>query len=561
MNRCLIAVLCALAVLPGWTGCRSGAGPAAPAAVAFANGRLTQPAPSADEIESPLRVAAAPSPRVVSAGEMPLPEAGAGQPRVQVMPPVQRGGHPAVIESVTLPNEDLHGYAFPGVGAELPPPPQSDLAREMWAEDAPADVSQPHRAEGPLPGAVPESPAPAAPAEEPVPVVAPVVEAAAPEPAPETPAPVVAPILAPIAPAPLPESTAAPAPAMNGWVGDAPVSPAPNLNRYEIGPGDVIEFQSFNDPLLSREATVRYDGYVSLPLIADLRVAGMTRDEAESAARAAYGRVFREPQLSLLVTESGSKTYTVVGDIATPGVYPYTRQTSLIDAISIAGGLRPRNTSSSVGGFVGITGQLTKAFVIRHADGGRHVLQYDLRGLGKPGAHASAAPIYYGDVIYVPEGVNLVYVLGESRNPVIVELTEGMTLLQLLSLSGGFNESTARLRSVVLIRQIDESESKVMLVNVRQMLRGAPDIRLNPGDIVYIPRKHMVRIQEFVQRFTGTLSPVLNLYTDAVNAYYAKDLAEALTREPEQSRTLQILGNIEQFGSSTQNIVDLYRRP
>lgn len=349
--------------------------------------------------------------------------------------------------------------------------------------------------------------------------------------------------------------------AQGGLVAQLPLPSGGGFGAYRIGAGDTLEFESYNDPALSRELVVRYDGVVSLPLIPDMPVSGKTREEAESEVKQAYRRVFKDPQLSLLVRETGSKTYSVVGDISEPGVYPYKGPTRLIEALSLAGGLRDRNSSSNVGGFVGITGQLTKAFVIRSNESGRDVLQYDLRGLGRPGAHASEAPIFPGDLIYVPEGVNLVYVLGESRNPVIVELTEGMTLLQLLALSGGFNTSTARLRSVVLIRQRDAERAEVLHVNVREMLNGGPDLLLNPGDILYIPRKRLVNLQEFVGRLTGSVLPVLDLYNSAVNAYYAKDLAEAILDEPSENRTLRVLGQLEQFGTSTQNLVNLFAPP
>lgn len=333
------------------------------------------------------------------------------------------------------------------------------------------------------------------------------------------------------------------------------------FGAYSIGAGDTLEFQSFNDETLNRELVVRFDGHISLPLIPDIKVAGMTREQAEMEVRTAYAAIFRDPQISLLVRETTSKTFTIMGDIESPGVYPYTGNTSLIEAISAAGGLRRRNSSSSVGGFVGITGQLTKAFIVRTIDGERQILPYDLRGIGEPGAHASDAPVYFGDLIYVPEGVNLVYVLGESSNPVIVELTEGMTLLQLLSLSGGFNSSTARLRNVVLLRQVNEEETRVMNMNVRKMLRSGGDFPLNPGDIVYIPQKWLVRLSEFVTRFTGSVSPILNMYTSAVDAYYAKDLAQTALEEPRNLRTLERLTEIEQFGTSTQNLIDLFGAP
>lgn len=330
---------------------------------------------------------------------------------------------------------------------------------------------------------------------------------------------------------------------------------------YLIGAGDMLEFLSFDDENLNRELTVRYDGRVSLPLIPDQNVANQTRAAAEDQLRLAYAKVFREPQLSLIVKEPASKTFLVMGDVATPGRITYTRRTSLVEAITLAGGLRQRNTSSSTGGFIGITGQLTKAFVVRHVNGQREVYEYDLRHMGQPGAHASEAEVYYGDIIYVPEGVNLVYLLGESRNPVIVELTEGMRLLQLLALSGGFDTSTAKLSSVVLLRQVSKDETKVMHMNVREMLKTGRDFPLQPGDIVYIPRKTLVRLEEFIARITGSITPVIDLYRSAVDAYYVNDLNRQLLDAGTENNTLRILQDIESFGTSTSNILDLYRRP
>ncbi len=331
---------------------------------------------------------------------------------------------------------------------------------------------------------------------------------------------------------------------------------------YRLGAGDKVEFQSFNDEKLSREElVVRFDGYLSLPLIPDVAVGNLARSEAEERIREEYRSIFRDPQIALIVRDAASKSYAIVGDVEKPGVYPFTTNTKLIEAISLAGGLRRRSSSSSVGGFVGVTGQLTKAFIIRTVNGQREVLQFDLRSLGTSGAHDSEVQIRFGDLIYIPEGVNLVYLLGESRNPVIVELTEGMKLLQLLALSGGFDSSTARLTGVVLMRQVDGESTQILKMNVREMLRTGKDVALVPGDIVYIPRKRLIALQEFVSRFTGSISPVLDLYTSAVDAYFAKDLQQSLIDQGGGNRTLEVLNNLESFGSSTSNIVDLFRRP
>lgn len=315
------------------------------------------------------------------------------------------------------------------------------------------------------------------------------------------------------------------------------------FGEYQIEAGDTLQFISFNDDALSQtDIVVRYDGHVSLPLIPDIKVGGRTRNEAEALIREAYGNIYREPEIALIVSTPDSKQYTVIGDIATPGKYPYTRPTTLNEAIFEAGGLRERQTSSGGdGGFVGLAGQVTQAYIIREVDGERQVIPHDLRGLIKPGDHEGDSPVFYGDLVYVPEGVNLVYLLGESASPRIVELTEGMTLLQMLSLSGGFDTRRASLKNVILLRQEDESMSSVHKINIKEMLsKGGADVVLQPGDIIYLPTRTLLRLKEWVEDFTGIISPWLDLYNSAVNAYFAYDLQDETLTALERTNSVSV---------------------
>jgi hypothetical protein len=104
----------------------------------------------------------------------------------------------------------------------------------------------------------------------------------------------------------------------------------------------------------------------------------------------------------------------------------------------------------------------------------------------------------------------------------VFAVSEGMTLLQLLARAGSFSESTARLHQVVLMREESNTKSKIMLVNVRQIMKTGQDILIVPGDIIYLPRKPLTNLGEFVSRFTGTVSPVLSLYRQAWDTYYTK---------------------------------------
>ncbi|MCX5770574.1 MAG: polysaccharide export protein [Candidatus Hydrogenedentes bacterium] len=313
---------------------------------------------------------------------------------------------------------------------------------------------------------------------------------------------------------------------------DAAAQPAPaptESGSFKIGEGDILHLELFDDTTLNREVAVRYDGYVSLPLINELHVAGQTPADAEAMVRDAYKSVFRQPRVSLTVVEPESKSFFVLGDVAQPKEYPYKRPINLLQAINTAGGLRVdnQNTDSTIGA----QGQLTKAFIIREVGGRRDVLAYDLTGLSHPGEHPSQAPVLPGDIVYIPEGVNLVYVLGEILAPRVYPLIEGMTLLELVARAGGPVEETARMRSIVLFRKLEGGQTEAMLIDLRRALQTGYSPTLEPGDIVYIPRNPLVRLHDNLMHFTRlteTVSPLLGLYMQAYDTYYTRERYDRL---------------------------------
>lgn len=290
--------------------------------------------------------------------------------------------------------------------------------------------------------------------------------------------------------------------------------------EYRIEAGDVLEFRSLDDESLSRSVTVRYDGHISLPLVPDITVENRTRDEATAMVRDAYSAVFIDPQVSLSITQPTSKTFHVMGDVSNPNEYPYTRPISVLDAINNAGG--PRLNQRRGESFVGARASLTKALVIRRYGGAREVIECDLSGFAEAGPFSSDILVMPRDIIYVPEGVNLVYVLGEVRTPDVYQLIQGTKLLQLLTRAGGPTPSTARLGHVVLLREVADGSTQILVVDVKQILKTGQDIEMKAGDIVYIPRKPLITVQEFVGRFTSSTSPLMSLYRQAWDTWYTK---------------------------------------
>ncbi len=327
-----------------------------------------------------------------------------------------------------------------------------------------------------------------------------------------------------------------------------PEQPEPDVDlAYRITPGDMLSFRSFDDEKLSMQTVVRYDGCISLQMIPDLHVAGLSREEAEEAIREAYSTLYVDPQLTLTIMDAKGKVFTVLGEVARPAEYPYTRPISLLDAISAAGGMRVNQRSGD--SYIGGQGQLVKAFIIREHSGERQVMDFDLRNFRHSGPHPSDARVLPGDIVYVPESQNLVYLLGEVGRANVYAITEGLTLLRLLAFASGFQESTARLRHVLLLREINETETKIMVADVRHIIKTGQDVLLEPGDVIYVPRKRLVNAREFVQQATGTISPILSLgqqvmslYTQAYDAYYMKDRMDLLFKSG-ADRTNLILDN------------------
>jgi len=308
-----------------------------------------------------------------------------------------------------------------------------------------------------------------------------------------------------------------------------PATSGPTPEEYLIGPGDVLEIQIVDDAAAPREVSVRYDGHVSLPYIEDQNVSGLGREAALERIRDAYRAVFRDPKLTLTVKDSSSKRFFVIGNVEKPDKYPYERPLSVLEAVYTAGG--PRIESVESGIFIGAQGQLSKACILRRQNGERCVLEYDLSGLCKSGENPADAPVLPGDVVYVPEGVNLVYVMGEVLRPSVYPLTEGTTLLELLARAGGALERSARMRSVVLLRQVDEEKTEAMQIDLRKALKTGFSPRLRPGDIIYIPRGRLVRLYDNLMRFTRlteTVSPLLDLYMQAYDAYYTEKTFDLL---------------------------------
>ncbi|MGC8490779.1 MAG: polysaccharide biosynthesis/export family protein [Syntrophobacteraceae bacterium] len=117
------------------------------------------------------------------------------------------------------------------------------------------------------------------------------------------------------------------------------VPPVPQA--YRIAIGDKITVKLFYNPDLNQDVTVQPDGTVSLLLVHQVKVDGLTNEELRKLLTKDYGKYLQQPELSVVVTDNLGNRIFVGGEVAKPGVQLLTSPTTVLDAVNMAGGFTP----------------------------------------------------------------------------------------------------------------------------------------------------------------------------------------------------------------------------
>ena len=108
--------------------------------------------------------------------------------------------------------------------------------------------------------------------------------------------------------------------------------------RYRLTPSDVIELRFPYVPEFDQTVTVQPDGYVSLRVVGDLRVAGRTLPQLRVLLMEAYEGVLREPLINVILREFEKPYFIAAGEVARPGKYELRGAITLTQGLVLAGG-------------------------------------------------------------------------------------------------------------------------------------------------------------------------------------------------------------------------------
>jgi polysaccharide biosynthesis/export protein len=137
---------------------------------------------------------------------------------------------------------------------------------------------------------------------------------------------------------------------------------------YVIGPADVLEVLVWKNEALSRVVTVRPDGNFSLPLIGDVQAAGLTPAELKEQITEKVKVYYKDvPEVSVIVQQPNSSLVYILGEVQRPGSYPLLNRTTLLQAITSAGGFTSFASTNKITVIRGVNSD-TKIMKIRYND-------------------------------------------------------------------------------------------------------------------------------------------------------------------------------------------------
>jgi polysaccharide export outer membrane protein len=272
---------------------------------------------------------------------------------------------------------------------------------------------------------------------------------------------------------------------------------------YRLGPEDLLEITLFNIPealnvergVTPRTVTVRvtHQGQISLPLIGEIDVKGLTVLGLEKKLRQVYDKYIYNPQVGVLIREFRQRA-SVIGAVQKPGVFELTGPKTVIEVLAMAGGVTEKAGS--------------QVHIYRQGARERETHVIDLavlaNNIGLINANNAAMvnmPVQPGDMINVPEA-GMFFVDGAVRKPGSYPLGRRYSLTQALATAGGI-DSELNSNDISIFRRQRPGEVQTIALDLSDVVSGnIPDPQILPDDVIIVPTS---TVKFIVKRFIGTL--------------------------------------------------------
>jgi polysaccharide export outer membrane protein len=267
---------------------------------------------------------------------------------------------------------------------------------------------------------------------------------------------------------------------------------APSDLPFRLGAGDQLKLTVWGRPELSSNFLLGPDGVISIPLAGHVRLAELTRGEAEAAIARALRHYYAAPAVTLSVEQYVSNRITVLGRVQNPGLLHFDGQATLLEALARAGALPVIDKQAT----------LTRCAIFR---GRERVIWVDLKHLLARGDPAYNIRLRPNDLVYIPDSNDTsVYVLGAVFKPGAYRLTPDMSVLDALAQAGGPNEDGA-LPEMMLYRASQNASERIPLGALVGAGRNR-NFALEEGDMIYVPKSGIANVGYTLRQLLPGLS-------------------------------------------------------
>jgi polysaccharide export outer membrane protein len=183
----------------------------------------------------------------------------------------------------------------------------------------------------------------------------------------------------------------APARPSSGAVGGAPASGSISIGTdFVIGPEDVLGILFWREADFSGDFAVRPDGRITLPLIGDIVAAGIAPSALKEQIQAAAAKYLTEPNVTVVVRQINSRKVFITGEVARPGSYPLTGPRTVMQLISLAGGLTEFAKTDGIS-------------ILRQEEGRTRAFTFNYKDVAQGRSVHQNIQLQPGDTIVVPE--------------------------------------------------------------------------------------------------------------------------------------------------------------
>ena len=262
-----------------------------------------------------------------------------------------------------------------------------------------------------------------------------------------------------------------------------PLSPEllrPPTDLFVLGPGDQLDIGLIGTNSVPATSIVGLDGKVYYSFLPGVDVWGLTLAQAKARLEKEFSAFYTvSPQLSLTLKSVGSKHVWLLGRLSRPGVYPMAGSVTLLEALALAGGTAQSGSAVTTRDL----GDLRHSFVLRQGA----PLPVDFARLLEQGDMSQNIYLKPDDFVFIPSSLTQeIYVLGAVAGPRTVPYTDGMKLISAIAAVGGPIPNAYRTHVGIIRGSL--SQPKLIEADYSAIVKGkAPDVRLEPGDIVYMP--------------------------------------------------------------------------